>query len=577
MNEKGQSEWEQIKPSVNPEAEFLEIVHDFGDPLEILREAISNAIDWGATQLKIGFEVKQVEGVRRLVIQFTDNGQGMKREVLAKDFWGLGYSRSRELKETEGKQAIGEKGHGTKIFLRSEKVIVKTQTAEGAYLSECDRPLAALSQHRLHEPRIKQIEPFTVNTGTEITIIGYNGDQAAIFWQRIVKDYLLWFTKIGSVERIFGIDKHKNFKILLKALDYPEYEAIEFGHVFPEENADLVKLYELKQASAANWFVKRYVKSGVRLEKQPQVVFDVVISVEGDSAKRLYNGMIRDRSRKDSGSYKVSDRYGIYLCKDFIPIKRVNEWITGFGTGSNSFVLLHGFVNCQELKLTANRGDIANTDPEVLRELQIAIGKIIEEINSDLHNCDLFTLHEWEREERTLEQEKNEFLQRVKNLKVRKTALLQERLLVEPQNEAELFGLFMTVYALCPEKFKFQPLDYSTYKGIDVIARNKSDSATTEGDHAYVELKHILRTQFNHAYKYLSWILCWDFDESIKPGTSEFLGVEENDIRVLHTDSDDDGHAIYFLDNRKKPKKIEVIRLKEFLKQRLNLEFEFQK
>lgn len=37
-------------------------------------------------------------------------------------------------------------------------------------------------------------------------------------------------------------------------------------------------------------------------------------------------------------------------------------WITGFGTESNSYVMLHEFINCQKLKLTANRGSVANTN-----------------------------------------------------------------------------------------------------------------------------------------------------------------------------------------------------------------------
>lgn len=46
--------------------------------------------------------------------------------------------------------------------------------------------------------------------------------------------------------------------------------------------------------------------------------------------------------------------------KDYIPVIRVNNWISGFGTGSNSLTLIHGFINCQAFKLTANRGTIAN-------------------------------------------------------------------------------------------------------------------------------------------------------------------------------------------------------------------------
>ena len=39
------SNWEIIEPQVHAEAEFRQILTDFCNPLQLLREAISNAID----------------------------------------------------------------------------------------------------------------------------------------------------------------------------------------------------------------------------------------------------------------------------------------------------------------------------------------------------------------------------------------------------------------------------------------------------------------------------------------------------------------------------------------------------
>ena len=191
MIAKGNPEWEEIKPQVSPEAEFLEIVNDFGDPLEILREAISNSIDAHATWLKIGFDVKEIDGSTRSVITIADNGDGMTKDVLSKDFWGLGFSRSRERND-----AIGEKGHGTKIYLRSENVRVRTQTKESAYESMCFRPLASLSRKEMHAPKWRTAEPFWPHTGTEIEIIGYNHDERSKFVLDVVVDYLQWRTAL---------------------------------------------------------------------------------------------------------------------------------------------------------------------------------------------------------------------------------------------------------------------------------------------------------------------------------------------------------------------------------------------
>ncbi|MDP2897022.1 MAG: ATP-binding protein [bacterium] len=561
--------WEEIHPTVNAEAEFFEIVNDFGDPIELLREAISNSMDWHATWVRIEFNVEEIEGSKRLVITISDDGDGMTREVLMRDFWGLGFSPARGMPG-----AIGEKGHGTKIYLRSERVVVRTHSSEGAFESECTRPVAALSQKRLHQPRCRRIENPWGHTGTEIRIIGYNDNERSRFVQGIVKDHLLWFTRLGSVELVFGIRNWENFKVYLKCLDRSEFEEIAFGHPFPEEDSDINKLFKEKGESAADWYVKRHVWTGERLRNHPEVTFDAVISVEGDGVKRKYNPMIGQRRRSETGRYRVGDRYGIWLCKDYIPVVRVNDWITGFGSGSNAFVLLHGFVNCQHLKLTANRGDVANTDPTIYAELKDAVQELINDVDAELSKKGLYVLRDWQQESITLQQEQNDFTRRVKSLKGRPTASLDRRLLIEPRSESEFFGLFTTLRALRPDLFEFEPLDYNTNRGIDMIARNTTGTPVEEGEHSYVELKYMLQgKQFNHSFKHLRWIVCWDFDRGVGEGT-ELQGIEETDTRSLRAAKDEGGRTVYFLESPVKARKVQVLRLREFLRERLQLELQ---
>jgi hypothetical protein len=373
-------EWAQISPSVSCEAEFFEILNDFGNPLEIVREAISNAIDAGANEMDISFSVEEIQGNYRSVIRFVDNGSGMTEETLRRHFWGLGHSTSRGLKDK-----IGEKGHGTKIFLRSERVLVKTQNEKTAYESECERPLAHLSQRQLHNPKLRQIDKFREGTGTAIEVIGYNDNERSRFIKSITRDYILWFTKIGSVEQVFGVDVLTNFKLRLRCLDADEFEDVPFGHVFPPENRNINDLFEKYSSDAASEYVRRDFKRRVRLPDHPEVTFDYVISVEGDAVKRRHNPQLRERGRIGAtGKYRVLDRYGLWLCKDYIPIERVNDWLSSFGTGSNAVTMLHAFVNCQALKLTANRGTIANTDPKILEELKTEIQDIIAKLDVDL-------------------------------------------------------------------------------------------------------------------------------------------------------------------------------------------------
>src|SRR5579864_3464358 len=243
------SEWASVTPRVNLEAEFWEIANDFGDPLELLREAISNAIDAKATWIRIHFFVEEIQGANTLVIEIEDDGTGMAREVLEEDFWGLGFSRSRGDKEK-----IGEKGHGTKIYLRSERVTVRTQTESDAAESECDQPMKALSSRKSHEPRVRTIDKYQNRSGTFIRIEGYNKSERSTFVQDKVKDYLLWFTKIGSIERIFGHDRFAEFKIFLKCLNADDFEEMSFGHPFPDENSDIEKLFDSFATEAGDWF-----------------------------------------------------------------------------------------------------------------------------------------------------------------------------------------------------------------------------------------------------------------------------------------------------------------------------------
>jgi hypothetical protein len=560
-------EWKPITPSVHSEAEFLEIANDFGNPMEILREAISNALDASATWLRISFSVQNIDGAQSLIIQFTDNGTGMPEPVLAIDFWGLGFSQSRS-----DPNKIGEKGHGTKIFLRSEKVIVRTQTSDTAFESECDRPMRSLAQGKAHEPRIRRIDKFLEHTGTEIQVIRYNQNQRSRFVQDEVKDYIYWFTKFGSVERVFRHERFKDFRIFLKSLDVSDFEELAFGHPFPPQNHEIDKLFTEHGASAASFYVKQFVWNQERLEKLPEVTFDVVLSVEGDTAKRTYNPQIRDRRRK-GGQYRVGDRYGLWLCKDHIPIQRVNDWIPGFGTGSNAYTLLHGFINCQHLKLTANRGSIANTEPEILDELKIASSKLVQEVDAELGKNGIYTLLDWQTEERTLSQEKADFESRSKSISRRKISHYKGHTLLEPRNESELFGLFMRIYALEPQLFSFEPLDYNTSRGIDVIARNKAGKNGAEADLWYVELKYLLKTNLNHGFKHLRWILCWDFDKAIDSNSEFGSTVQENDIRKLESGKSKEGEVLYFLSSPTSAVKVQVIRFQEFLKHTLNLEF----
>ena len=94
-----------IKPKVDETQEFIEIANNFSNPLEIVREAISNSYDAKASQIKISFDVVSEYGESILKIVIEDNGAGMDKDGL-QSFFDLGNSLRRN-----DPSSIGEKGH----------------------------------------------------------------------------------------------------------------------------------------------------------------------------------------------------------------------------------------------------------------------------------------------------------------------------------------------------------------------------------------------------------------------------------------------------------------------------------
>src|SRR6266481_2240123 len=109
-----------ICPTVDQTQEFIEIANDFANPLDLVREAVSNSFDArrAGTPLRIGltFATKADAGETIFAITIADNGSGMGRNEL-QSFFDLGNSTRRGDSGT-----IGEKGHGTKVYFNCRKL-----------------------------------------------------------------------------------------------------------------------------------------------------------------------------------------------------------------------------------------------------------------------------------------------------------------------------------------------------------------------------------------------------------------------------------------------------------------------
>ena len=70
-------ERERRRPEVDAAREFLEITQDVTDSREAIREAISNSLDWNATEIQVWVKEDITRPDEELVIKIIDNGLGL--------------------------------------------------------------------------------------------------------------------------------------------------------------------------------------------------------------------------------------------------------------------------------------------------------------------------------------------------------------------------------------------------------------------------------------------------------------------------------------------------------------------
>lgn len=462
---------------------------------------------------------------------------------------------------------IGEKGHGTKIYFNSDRVQVTTARDGTLIDATMERPFATLHEGKIPQVALKQRAADTSFKGTRIEILGYNRNRRDLFNHDRLRDHVLWFTKHGSFENALDMES-KHVIMYLQGVDRASEEAIPFGHVFPSPSVSVDKLFEKYLVQAPDYYARKWVRTG-SLPNYPDIMFQAVFFVEGDRIKREYNPMLRRKGQPlKQGSYTVQERYGLWLSKDYIPIQRKNEWFTARGT---EYTRLHAFINCQALRLTANRGSVENTPPEILADLVSIVRDIYNSIIESDEWADIEYLEESAAAYLTETKEKSDYERRVKFARGRKTAEYRGVTLVEPRQESGVYALLVTLEAIEPGLFPFEIVDYDTHTGIDVVAKVRDKVAIEKAQLRYVELKHTLSPNFNHSFRYLHSIVCWKtailHDEEVE----DISGTKRK--MIVTPKAKDSDYTRYMLDDPREPHKVEVFVLKEYLEERLGVSF----
>ena len=230
-----------ILPKINEAKEFLEIARNFKDEREIIREALSNSWDANAENVKVTFSLEplpQRYWAKKIMVKIEDDGDGMDVSDLS-DFFSLGYSQKKGIQ-------IGTKGHGTKIYYKSDGIHVETIKNGKKIVADTEvPPLSTLEKGLVPTYKYEESDlNDPTKHGTIISIDGFYGQQTKFKYkadkasrEQNIDDYVKWNTVVGSFSKYF--DSSKEMEVELTPLDSSNPIKINFGLNFPEIRTDL--------------------------------------------------------------------------------------------------------------------------------------------------------------------------------------------------------------------------------------------------------------------------------------------------------------------------------------------------
>lgn len=543
-----------FSPEVKDCSVFKEIALNTVNQLEILREAISNADDANADKIYITIE-RDSDGEFMIIIR--DNGDGMSIEEIHK-FFNLGFSHKQFNK-------IGEKGLGTKIFYKSKNIYIETNNKDRkSYSANMNEPWDTLSKGTVPKYEIKEHKE-AFNKGTKIVIKGYKIDSPEQFFNiDTIKDYIQWFTIGGSFRNIFA----NNIKVrsLVNNIDsVPQIiiddkiskkcEVVVGIHQFEEPNENpIINIEQVKYKRSSDY-------------SRPFGPFNRETNINGEYVSvQVYGTVSGVNSRnkicklKENESHKL--RFGLYLCKDFIPCTRMNSLIN-----TDEYEHYHIMANSQNFKLTSDRNNISNIDDLKIKWVLQQIQDIVENQIKPIAEREYFAMIKKEEEEYEIQKKcertvKNiDKVYRMENLDVDVLPILKR-----PRNEIETALLFISILSNQDTKVYIQEhirkiASYSAKLPTDMVCINSEDKIIL----VEVEFKLSNFLKHKHPIETVDYIVCWKID------------IQEN--KVYKTSNEtcvliNDNENKYLAFNYKNIRIIELKSIVDLIK--LNLQYDLQ-
>jgi len=475
-------------PQVNEVNEFLETASDFEDPLEVIRESLSNSYDAEASE--VTFEIHSRTEGSDIIIE--DDGTGMDRVAL-ETFFDLGNSQKTD--------SIGYKGHGTKIFYKSERIVVETVNDGTALRATMEKPWEKLNDRVLPEYEVSE-ETTDLEQGTRIHIQGFKSgqgfDPTSLTYNK-VHHYLKWKTIAGSTAHYFDEEDHK-MEIRVKLGDEVDDTQSEL-----RTNNRLEFPAEQLRPSTGRFPAERMCKI-----YPPQ---ELTVDYDGGTTTAQVVGMIGGKAaRNELPTYgKHSAQFGVWLAKDFIKVERVNEAISH----DNEFLHFFFVANCQELELSANRGKIRNKSHPVYQAL-------VEELDHFLSKVAETSWFKDYIEQRRIAELDRKAESQLSSVEERREQV-QQRDSFEPTNQAEVLLALERSNTTAPEPVHAEDFQM----GSDVNAMIRKDGEVWSSS------LHPTLTDHFEAEKPLQSvekIVCWDLGDRDQLQEIERSGYQGGDV-----------------------------------------------
>ncbi|MEW6202989.1 MAG: hypothetical protein AB1546_13515, partial [bacterium] len=178
---------------------------------------------------------------------------------------------------------------------------------------------------------------------------------------------------------------------------------------------------------------------------------------------------------------------------------------------------------------------------------------------------------ELEQQYQTAKQESKDFDRRRKRAKTKKICKFGDIELIEPGVEMGVIALFNQVYTIQPSLFSFHVIDYDTKRGYDTLVSQKMPTDLSKESMFFIEFKYMLTSEFNHSFAHLAGVICWD--SNLSEG-AEVRDIEDKrrELRITPAGTDPN-YTRYMLVSPQERHNIEVFVLKDYLKEKLGIEF----